>query len=140
MTNSSKRSRALVPLGAVLAILVGVAIAAGAAGASRAPVQAVAYRLTATLNAAQEVPAVQAPSAAAGHFNGVLFRAGVGSIRVAALAGCKVIVPPRRSGLPTRINCGGSVSTLPAAGQWRLFWRLSVSGLSGSATGADIHV
>jgi hypothetical protein len=142
MTNSSKRFRALVPLGAALAVVaVGIAVAAGTASASRADIHAAAYRLTATLTPGQEVPAVQAPTAAVGHFHGVLLRSGIGAAKVAALAGCKVITPPRRSGLPTRINCGGSTVLMPAAaGQWRLVWRLSVSGLSGPATGADIHM
>ena len=62
--------------------------------------------------------------------------------KAAALAGCKVVVPPKRSGLPYRINCGGgAVGTVPGApGQWRLIWRLSVSHLSGPATGAFIHL
>ncbi len=140
MTTSTKRRSVLVPLGAALAVLIGVAAAAGTAGASPAQVHAAAYRLTATLSAAQEVPAVQAPAAANGRFNAVLFRSGVGVAKIAALAGCKVIVPPRRSGLPTRITCNGSVVTLPAPGQWRLLWRLSVSGLSGPATAAGIHI
>ena len=142
MTKLSKRFRTLIPVGAALVVVaVGTAVAAGTAGASRAAVHAVAYRLTATLTPGQEVPAVHAPTAASGHFDGVLFRSGIGATKVAALAGCKVITAPRRSGLPTRISCGGSVVTLPVApGQWRLVWRLSVSGLSGPATAADIHV
>jgi CHRD domain len=131
MTKSSKRFRALVPVGAALAV----------AGAARADIHAVAYRLTATLTPGQEVPAVQAPTAAIGHFNGVLLRSGIGAARVGALAGCKVVTAPRRIGLPTRLNCGGSIVTMPGApGQWRLVWRLSVSGLSGPATGADLHM
>jgi hypothetical protein len=142
MTKSLTRFRLLVPVGAALVVVaVGAAVAAGTASASRAAIHAAAYRLTATLTPAQEVPAVHAPANAGGHFDGVLIRSGIGATRVAALAGCKVISPPRRSGLPNRISCGGSVGTLPAApGQWRLFWRLSVSGLSGPATHADIHM
>ena len=79
----------------------------------------------------QEVPAVQAPAGAIGHFHGVLFRTGIGMARIASLAGCMVLVPPHRSGLPIRINCGGGAVVLPgAAGKWRLVWRLSVSGLA----------
>jgi hypothetical protein len=116
-------------------------MAAGTAGAAAPPVHAAAYRLTATLTPGQVVPAIQAPTAAVGRFHGVLLRSGVGAARLAVLAGCKVVTPPRRSGLPTRIVCGGSSVVLPAApGQWRLFWRLTYSGLSGPATGAGIHM
>src|SRR5947208_917352 len=102
MMKTGLRPGALVPFGAALAIVAaGVALAAGTAGASSAKVHAAAYRLTANLNAAQEVPAVQAPVGAQGVFHGVLFRSGTGLARVASLAGCKVITPPsRRSGLP----------------------------------------
>jgi CHRD domain len=141
LTNLSKRFRALIPIGAALVVVaVGTAVAAGTAGASRSAIHAAAYRLTATLTPGQEVPAVQAPTSASGHFEGVLIRSGIGVTKVAALAGCKVITAPRGSGLPTRISCGGSVVALPAAGQWRLIWRLSVSGLSGPAIRTDIHM
>jgi len=138
MTKKSK----LVPFGAALAIAVtGIVVAAGAAAATRAEIHASAYRLTATLTPGQEVPAVQAPAGAVGHFHGVLFMSGIGAARVGVLAGCKVVVAPRRSGLPTKLSCGGTIVTLPGApGQWRLFWHLSYSGLSGPATAADIHV
>jgi hypothetical protein len=138
MTTSSKRFGVLTPLGVALAI-VAAGVLAGTAGA-RTNVTATAYRLTATLSASQEVPAVQAPAGAVGHFNGVLFRSGIAPTKVAALAGCKVITPPRRSGLPTKLNCGGSVVTMPAAGQWRLIWRLAYEHLSGPATQVDIHL
>ncbi len=142
MSKHSNRRHALVPLAGALAIVVtGIALAAGSAAASRVSVHATAYRLTATLTPSQEVPAVHAPTAAVGHFHGVLFMTGIGAARIASLAGCKVVVPPRRSGLPTRINCGGATGTLPGApGQWRLIWRLSVSGLSSAVTRADIHL
>ena len=141
MRKLSTRHRALASLGAALAIVsTGIAIGVGTASASRAVVHAAAYRLTATLTASQEVPAVQAPNAS-GHFNGVLFKTGIGLGAVASLAGCKVFAPPKGSGLPTRINCGGATVNLPAApGQWRLVWRLSTKGLSGPATSADIHL
>ena len=140
MTKSSKRFRALLPLGAALAVVAaGVAIAAGTAGAG-ANVSATAYRLTANLTAGQEIPAVHASTAAAGQFHAVLFRSGITLTKVAALAGCKVITPPRRSGLPFRINCAGSIVTMPPAGQWRLVWKLTYSGLSGPATRVDIHM
>jgi hypothetical protein len=138
MTTSPKRFGTFIPFGAAIAI-VAVGIAAGAAGA-RTHVSVAAYRLTANLTAGQEVPAVQAPTTAAGHFHGVLFRSGLTPAKAASLAGCKVIAPPRRSGLPTKLSCGGSVVTMPAAGQWRLIWRLTYSGLTGPATRIDIHV
>lgn len=141
MSTSSHRIRLLAALAAVLAVVAtGVALGAATAGA-RTNVNAVAYRLTATLTPGQVVPAISAPASASGHFHGILFRSGLGAAKVASLAGCKVVVAPKRSGLPTRINCGGSVAVLPgAAGQWRLVWRLSYSGLSGPATGAAIHI
>jgi CHRD domain len=140
MSTPSNRFRSLAPLAAVLAVIAtGVALSAATAGA-RTNVNAVAYRLTATLTPGQVVPAISAPASASGHFHGILFRSGVGAAKVAALAGCKVVVAPRRSGLPTRINCGGSVAVMPAAGQWRLIWQLSYSGLSGPATGAAVHI
>ena len=141
MSKLSTRYRAFASLGAAFAIVAtGIVLGVGTAAASRSAVHAAAYRLTATLTASQEIPAVQAPGAS-GHFRGVLFRTGLGTARVASLAGCKVVTPPRRSGLPTRINCGGASVNLPgASGQWRLVWRLTVSGLSGPATAADIHL
>ena len=140
MRTSSHRYRALALAAVLTVVAAGVAMSAATAGA-RTNVSAVAYRLNATLTPGQVVPAISAPAAAAGHFHGILFRSGIGAARVAALAGCKVVVAPRRSGLPTRINCGGSVAVLPGApGQWRLVWRLSYSGLSGPATGAAIHI
>jgi hypothetical protein len=141
MTKLSKRFHAFVPIGTALAFVsAGVAVAAGTAAASPAQVHAVAFRLTADLTASQVVPAVHAPASAGGHFQGVLFRSGAGAAKVAALAGCKTVAPPRRSGLPTKLNCGDSVVTIPAAtGQWRLVWRLAYSGLSGPTTRIDIH-
>jgi hypothetical protein len=142
MRKHSTRLRTLVQFGALLTIVAtGIVLAAGSAAASRAAIHASAFRLTATLTPSQEVPAVQAPAGAIGHFHGVLFRTGIGTARIASLAGCTVLVPPHRSGLPLRINCGGGAVVLPgAAGQWRLVWRLSVSGLSGPPTAADIHL
>jgi CHRD domain len=137
MTRFVKRFGAFGAVGAALAV--GSVLAAGTAGA-QVNVNAAAFRLKATLTGSQAVPAVQAPRGAVGHFDGVLFRSGVGPARAAALAGCTVITPPRRSGLPTRISCGGSVFVLPARGRWHLLWRLSVSGLSGPVTAADIQI
>jgi hypothetical protein len=142
MRNASKRVGLLTSSAAALAVIAaGVVLAAGTAAASTS-VHAAAYRLTATLTPNQVVPAVQAPAGAVGHFHGVLIMSGAGATKVASLAGCKVVVPPRRSGLPIKINCGsGAVGTVPGApGQWRLIWRLSVSHLSGPATAASIHL
>jgi len=142
MRNTSKRVGLLASSAGVLAIIAtGIVLAAGTAAASTS-VHAVAYRLTATLTPDQVVPAAQAPAGAMGTFHGVLIMSGGGAIKAATLAGCKVVVPPKRSGLPYRINCGGgAVGTVPGApGQWRLIWRLSVSHLSGPATGAFIHL
>lgn len=140
MTTSSNRFRALAPL-AVLAIVAAALAASASTAGARTNVSAVAYRLTATLTPGQVVPAISAPAGASGHFHGVLFRSGMNAAAVAKLAGCTVITAPRRSGLPTKINCGGAPVTLPGtAGQWRLVWRLSYSGLSGPATGASIHI
>ena len=131
MRKASKRAGILASFAvAVAAIVAGAAVAATS-------VNAVAYRLNATLTPSQVVPAVQAPAGAVGHFHGVLIRSGIGATRVASLAGCKVVQAPRRSGLPTKLNCAGANVTLPGtSGQWRLFWKLSVSGLSGPATAA----
>lgn len=141
MRSTSKSIGFLASSSAALAVVAtAIAMAAGSAFAATS-VNAVAYRLTATLTPSQVVPAVQAPAGAVGHFHGVLFRSGAGAARIAALAGCKIVQPPRRSGLPTGVNCGGARGTLPGApGQWRLVWRLSVSGLSGPATSAAIHM
>jgi CHRD domain len=141
MRNATKGFGPLASLSGALAVVAtGVALAASTAFAAT-PVNAVAYRVSATLTPAQVVPAVQAPAGAVGHFRGVLIRSGMGAAKVALLAGCKVLQPPRRSGLPTKLNCAGANVTLPGApGQWRLFWRLSVANLSGPATSAAIHM
>jgi hypothetical protein len=142
MRNASMQARRFVSaVGALAVVATGIATAAGTAGAAPPPVRAVAYRLTATMTPGQVVPAIQAPASAAGHFRGVLLRSGAGATRLASLAGCKVVQPPRRSGLPTRLNCGGAAVTLPSAfGQWRLIWRITYTGLSGPATSAGIHM
>jgi hypothetical protein len=141
MSKRSTRLRCFIPVGAALAIVAsGIALAAGTASASRAQQpQAVIYRLTATLTPGQEVPAVQAPIGAVGHFHGFLFRTGIGTTKIVAMAGCKVV--QARRGAPIRIRCGATVVSLPAAsGQWRLLWWLSVANLTGLATAADVHL
>ncbi len=141
---NSKRVGLLAAFGGAAAV-VATAVAMAAGTALGSSVSAAAYRLTATLTPNQVVPAVQAPAGAIGHFHGILIRTGIGAARMAALAGCKVVAPPpsrfRQPGIATRVNCGGTVSTLPSApNQWRLFWRLTYSHLSGPATSAAIHV
>jgi hypothetical protein len=140
MTTSSTRGRLLASLAVLAIVAAALAVSVSTAGA-RTNVAAVAYRLTATLTPAQVVPAISAPTGASGHFHGILIRSGTNAAKVAKLAGCTVITAPRRSGLPTKINCGAGPVTLPGtAGQWRLVWRLSYSHLSGAATGAAIHI
>ena len=134
--NSPKRLSVLAALA-----LVGtcVAVAAGGATASRSAIPAAAVRLSANLTATQEVPAVQ--SSARGHWTAVLIRSGVGSARVASLAGCKALSAPRRSGIVTRLDCSGVPFTLPATpGQWRMVWHLAATGLHGPVTGIEIHL
>jgi len=134
--NSPKRLSALAALAVVATC---VAVAAGSATASRSAIPAAAVRLSAHLTATQEVPAVQ--STARGHWTAVLIRSGIGSARVASLAGCKVLTAPRRSGIVTRLDCSGVPFTLPASpGQWRLVWHLAATGLHGPVTGIDIHL
>ena len=140
MTTSSTRFRALAPLALLAIVAAALAVSVSTAGA-RTNVASVAYRLTATLTPTQVVPAVSAPAGASGQFHGILIRSGTNAAKVAKLAGCTVITAPRRSGLPTKINCGGAPVTLPGtAGQWRLVWHLSYSHLSGPVTGAAIHI
>src|SRR5581483_7307263 len=59
-------------------------------------------------------------------------------------AGCKVVNPPPRSGMPTRIVCDNGRLTLPLPRvtgiRWTLVWRLTFSGLTGQATAAHIHL
>ena len=146
--NAKTRERTIrislfVPLGGVLALVVaGLALAA-----STAPtIPTVGYRLAAQLTAAQEMPASTGSANAKGHFDGLLVRTSPGqAAKIGSLpAGCKVVHPPPRSGMPTRIVCDNGRLTLPlpkvAGIHWTLAWRLSFSGLSGPATAAHIHV
>ena len=137
------RMSVLVALGGAFAfVAAGLALAAPIAP----PTAAVGYRLTAQLTAAQEVPAGTGSTSAKGQFNGLLVRTGPGqATKVGALpAGCKVVVPPRGSGIATKIACDNGRLTLPlpkvAGVRWMLAWRLTFSGLSGSATAAHIHL
>jgi hypothetical protein len=146
MTNTPRRVGPLASLAVVVAVLVtGVALAAGTAAARTS--QASAYRLTAILAPGQVVPAVQAPPSAVGHFRGFLVQGGVGAVSAALRAGCSVAqgsAPPSKSLRPNRPNvarCIGAAGALPAtSAQWRFFWRLTVSGLSGPATSSAVHI
>src|SRR5262249_16662938 len=141
MRNARKRVGFLAASSGVLAVVVAAVVVATGTAAGATKINAVAYRLKATLTPSQVVPAVQAPAGAVGHFRGGLIRSGGNATKVALLAGCKVVQAPRRSGLPTKLNCAGATVTLSAApGQWQLAWRLSFSGLSGPATSAAIHM
>ena len=137
------RMSVLAALGGALAF-----VAAGLAlAAPNSPQTASAgYRLTAQLTAAQEVPAGTGSTSAKGRFDGLLVRTGPGqAAKVGALpAGCKVVSPSPRSGLPTKIVCDNGRLTLPlpkvAGVRWTLAWRLTFSGLTGPATAAHIHL
>jgi CHRD domain len=142
---SKKPTRWTALLGTSLVLFVtGLGVGATASGTTRIP--AVAYRLTAPLTPAQEVPAITAPATATGRFDALLVRTGPGTVLPGPGSlppGCHVFVPPPRSGLPTRIVCdnGRLIVPLPKIGvRWTLAWRLSFSGLSGPATAAHIHL
>lgn len=141
--NRAIRMSVLAALGGALAF-----VAAGLALAAPISPQtpAVGYRLAAQLTAAQEVPAGTGSTSAKGRFDGLLVRTGPGqAAKVGPLpAGCKVVSPSPRSGLPTKIVCDSGRLTLPlpkvAGVRWTLAWRLTFSGLTGSATAAHIHL
>jgi len=110
---------------------------------------AIGYRLAAKLAPSSST------SSAAGHWDGVLVHT-IGTVRsgsMPSVPGCSVTAPrpgqpgqapPRASGIPHQIKCGGAVPpfSVPAgSGQhWILGWRLSYSNLSSAVTSADIHV
>ncbi len=51
--------------------------------------------------------------------------------------------PPRASGAPHQIKCGGAVPPfiVPGSGnRWILGWRLTYSNLSSAVTGTDMHI
>ena len=143
----AKRSRLrgalLTPAVALAVAAAGVAVAAGSATAHRSLIPAAAFRLTADLTPSQVVPVVQAPAGAHGHLEALLVRSGpnLAALR-AAFAGCKLFIPPRRSGLPVRLTCGGLTARLPSGPglHWTFAWRLTTSGLSGPVTGAQVHL
>lgn len=123
----------------------------GAPTAAPAAVHAVGYRLTAKL-----APIGNAPAQATGRWDGVLVHT-VGLVRngqMPSIPGCSVTgpkkggpgqAPPRQSGIPHRIKCGGSSAvppfSVPGSGNhWILGWKLTYSNLSSAVTSADIHV
>jgi hypothetical protein len=97
-----------------IALAAGAAIALTAAGLATAGLgrPSVAWKLTGRLSSAQmsPAPAAAVPANATGEFMGVLIRSQAGQ---------------------TRLGGGPPV--------WRLVWRLTYSGLSSPATGAQIH-
>ena len=121
------------------------------APATPAGVHAVGYRLSAAL-----VPA-SSTSAASGRWDGVLIHT-VGVVQngvMPSVAGCSMTspkaggpgqAPPRRSGQPHTIKCGGAAGgvpsfTVPGSGNhWILGWKLTYSNLSSAVSGADILV
>ena len=119
-------------------------------GQTTAPraVHAIGTRLGATLTPASS------SSTAAGHWDGVLVHI-VGVVKngtMPSIPGCSVTAPkaggpgqapPRASGLPHQIKCGGAVPpfVVPGSGNhWVLGWRLTYSNLSSSVTGTDMRI
>src|SRR5437763_2550553 len=115
---------------------------------SAGAVHAIGYRLAAKLAPASST------STATGHWDGVLVHT-IGTVRngqMPSIPGCSVTAPkpggpgqapPRQSGIPHQIKCGGAVPpfTVPGSGQhWILGWKLTYSNLSSAVTSADIHV
>jgi hypothetical protein len=111
-------------------------------------VHAIGYRLTAKLAPASST------STATGRWDGVLVHT-IGVVHngtMPSVPGCSVSAPkpggpgqapPRQSGLPHQIKCGGAVPpfSVPGSGQhWILGWKLTYANLSGAVSSADIHV
>jgi hypothetical protein len=119
-------------------------------GQTTAPraVHTIGYRLAATLTPASS------SSTAAGHWDGILVHV-VGVVKngtMPSIPGCSVTAPkaggpgqapPRASGVPHQIKCGGAVPpfVVPGSGNhWILGWRLTYSNLSSTVTGTDLHI
>jgi hypothetical protein len=145
--NTQIRTRAirlslLVPLAGALAF---AATGLALAGAKAPQSATIGIRLTAQLTAAQETPASTGSTSAKGHFDALLVRSGPGqAAKVGSLPnGCKVVNPPRGSGVVSRIVCDNGRLTLPlpkvAGLHWTLAWRLTFSGLTGPGMAAHIH-
>jgi hypothetical protein len=130
--------------------VIGSIVATGAADAARRPVRPIwFFRVSSSLTPAQTVPANGlAPTTAAGQFDALLLR--TNQRTAGAKGGCHGIVAPIHSTYPTTKTCTkGPAPAQPPAGlpaapppgvNWRLVWRLSLSGLSGPATAAAIHL
>jgi hypothetical protein len=119
-------------------------------GQTTAPhaVHATGYRLGATLAPASS------SSAASGHWDGILVHV-VGVVRngtMPSIPGCSLTAPkpggpgqapPRASGVPHQIKCGGAVPPFIVPGNgnhWILGWRLTYSNLSSAVTGTDMRI
>jgi hypothetical protein len=118
------------------------------AAAPAGKVHAAGYRLAASLTPSSTT------SAASGRWDGVLVHT-VGVVKpgsMPSIPGCSVTgrrpggpgqSPPRASGLPYRIKCGGPVPpfVVPRGGQhWILGWRLTYKNLSSAVTGTDLRL
>jgi len=114
-------------------------------------VHAVGYRLTAKLAPSSNT------STATGRWDGVLVHT-TGTVKngtMPSVPGCSVTgpkpgqpgqpgAPPRQSGIPHTIKCGGAGAvppfTVPSGGNhWILGWKLTYSNLSSAVSGAAIH-
>ncbi len=111
-------------------------------------VHAIGYRLTAKLAPSSS------SSTATGQWDGVLVHT-IGTVKAGAMPsipGCTVTAPkaggpgqgpPRASGIPHKIKCGGPVPpfAVPGNGQhWILGWKLTYSSLSSTVSGADLRL
>ncbi len=119
------------------------------APAAAGSVHAIGYRLSAKLAPASST------SAASGHWDGVLVHT-VGVVQngvMPSIAGCSVTSPkaggpgqspPRQSGIPHRIKCGGAAGAVPpfavpgSGNHWILGWKLTYDKLSSAVSAADI--
>jgi hypothetical protein len=112
------------------------------------PTHATGFRLTARL-----APAA-GTSSASGKWDGILVHM-VGVVKqgpMPSVPGCSVSAPkpggpgqapPRGSGVPHKIKCGGPVPPFPVPGSgnhWVLGWRLSFQNLSSTVNGTDIRI
>ncbi len=122
----------------------------GSATAPSGSTHAIGYQLGAKLTPSS------GSSTATGRWDGVLVHT-IGTVKAGAMPsvpGCSVTAPkpgapgnqgspPRASGVPHKIKCGGAVPpfAVPSSGQhWILGWRLSYSNLSSAVNGADIRL
>jgi len=115
-------------------------------------VHAIGYRLTAKLAPSST------SSTATGRWDAVLVHT-IGTVHpgtMPSIPGCTVTgpkpgappgqgSPPRASGIPDKIKCGGAGAvppfTIPGSGRhWIIGWRLAYANLSSSVTGTDMRV